>query len=195
MTADAHSQVAELGAQLAHELGRQSAEKNGAQPAPNSAGPRGSERLRDRLDRWKPQLRPIVVAFFITLVVVGWITVPYSGPLGWPLTILWTWPIINTLISLRGIMRTRRILRASRRNPRGEGLPVCEDFLIVVVPTIGRHDTYPALERSVLSFVRHLPSCFPRTRVDIITEDACEAQDKIAWLSGRSPLIRLTPSG
>jgi beta-1,4-mannosyltransferase len=193
LTADAHSQVAELGAQLAHELERQSPEKTGVQLAPNSAGPRGSERLRDRLDRWKPQLWPFVVAFLITLAVVGWFTEPFSGPLGWPLTILWTWPIINTLISLRGIMRTRRILRTSRRSWRGEGLPVCEEFLIVVVPTIGRHDTYPALERSVLSFVRHLPSRFPRIRVDIITEEACEAQDKIARLAERSPLIRLVP--
>jgi beta-1,4-mannosyltransferase len=48
-------------------------------------------------------LWPLVVSFFVTLVAVGWFTEPYAGPLGWPLTIMWTWPVINTLISIRGI--------------------------------------------------------------------------------------------
>ena len=64
-------------------------------------------------------------------------------------------------------------------------------FLIVVVPTIGRHDTYPALERSVLSYIAHLPRCFPDLRIDIVTEQDCEAIDRIARLAARSDLIRL----
>ena len=69
--------------------------------------------------------------------------------------------------------------------------PVQQDFLIVLVPTIGRHDTYPALERSVLSYVEHLPEFFPYMRVDVLTEEGCEAAAQIHRLGGFSPLIRV----
>lgn len=162
-----------------------------AASAPNSAGPRQSEKLRGRLARWKPRLWPLVVPFLTVLVVVGWFTEPYPGVLGWPLTVLWTWPILNTLIGIRGVLRTRGLLKRSRARWRGDGATICEDFLLVVVPTIGRHDTYPALERSVTSFVRHLPLCFPWMRVDIVIEEGCEAAARIHDLAAGSDLIRV----
>ncbi len=157
----------------------------------NSVGPRQSEKLRGRLTRWKPQFWPLVVPFVIVLVVVGWVSEPHAGVLGWPLTVLWTWPVISTIIGIRGIFRTRRLLKASRARWRKDDAPICEAFLLVVVPTIGRHDTYPALERSVLSYIRYLPRCFPGMRVDVITEEDCEAEARIARLGARSPLIRV----
>jgi beta-1,4-mannosyltransferase len=156
-----------------------------------SFGPRKSQKLHRRLSRWKPQYWPIVGSFIVVLVVVGWFTEPYPGKLGWPLTILWTWPIVSTVVGIRGIARTRKLLRQSRARWQGTGLVTCEEFLIVVIPTIGRHDTYPALERSVLSYIAHLPVCFPRLRIDIVTEEDCEAKDRIARLAARSDLIRL----
>jgi hypothetical protein len=159
--------------------------------APNSAGPRQSDRLRGRLDRWKPQLWPLVIPFLVVVALVSYFASPHAGVLGWPLTILWTWPVINTLIGIRGILRTRRRLQVSRDRWRGENRALCEDFLIVAVPTIGRHDTYPALERSVLSYVKHLPGTFPWLRVDIVTEEGCEAGARIAALAERSPLLRV----
>jgi egghead protein (zeste-white 4 protein) len=125
------------------------------------------------------------------LVVVGWFTEPYAGPLGLALTIMWTWPIISTLVGIRGIHRTRKVLRASNARWRDAGPAICEDFLIVVVPTIGRHDTYPALERSVLSFIAYLPRCFPRLRIDLVIDEGCEAADRVRRLAARSKLIRL----
>lgn len=154
-------------------------------------GPRKSRKLHDRLARWKPRYWPLACAFLVVLVVVGWFTEPYAGPLGWPLTILWTWPILSTIIGIRGMARTRKILRTSQRRWGSDGTITCEDFLLVVVPTIGRHDTYPALERSVLSFIAHLPRCFPWLRIDIVTEEGCEAADRIAKLAARSELVRI----
>jgi glycosyl transferase family 2 len=159
--------------------------------APNTAGPRQSEHLRGRLARWKPRLWPLLVPWFIVLLVVGWFAEPFSGPLGWPLTILWTWPILNTLVGIRGIFRTRRMLKRSRARWRDDDTTVCEDFLVVVVPTIGRYDTYPALQRSVMSFIQHLPSHFPWMRVDVVIEEGCEALDRIYRLASRSGLIRI----
>lgn len=159
--------------------------------APNTAGPRQSENLRGRLARWKPRFWPLLVPFLIVLLVVGWFAEPRAGLLGWPLTVLWTWPIINTLIGIRGIFRTRGALKLSRTRWRDDDVMICEDFLLVVVPTIGRHDTYPALKRSVLSFIRHLPLCFPRMRVDIVIEEGCEAAERIHNLAARSELIRV----
>jgi hypothetical protein len=157
----------------------------------NLVGPRRSEKLRGRLTRWKPQFWPLVVPFLIVLAAVSWFSEPYAGVLGWPITVLWTWPIISTIIGIRGIFRTRKVLKRSRDRWHGDDPTICNDFLLVVVPTIGRHDTYPALERSVLSYVRYLPRCFPWMRVDIVTEEGCEAEARIARLGARSPLIRV----
>lgn len=158
--------------------------------APHTAGARLSGHLRDRLFRWKPRFLPLVLPFLLVIAVIGWFTGRDPGPLGWPVTVLWSWPIIDTLIGIRGIRRTRRILKRSRARWRDRE-SVCQDFLVVVVPTIGRHDTYPALERSVLSFIRHLPGHFPWMRVDVVTEEGCEAASRIRALAARSDLIRV----
>ncbi|MDQ2873430.1 MAG: glycosyltransferase family 2 protein [Actinomycetota bacterium] len=157
----------------------------------SSFGPRKSQRVHGRLSHWKPHYWPLVTAFLVIVVVVGWFTEPFAGILGWPLTILWTWPIVSTVIGIRGLVRTRRSLRTSEARWRENDPVVCEDSLVVVIPTIGRHDTYPALERSVLSFIAHLPSCFPWMRIDILTEEGCEAEPRIAKLASRSELVRL----
>src|SRR5258708_9187738 len=115
----------------------------------------------------------------------------YGQAHGMPLTFLWTWPILTTVIAIRGMARSRKILRLSEAGWRGGDPAICEDFLLVVVPTIGRHDTYPALERSVLSFIAHLPRHFPWMRIDILIEEECEAEERIAKLASRSDLIRL----
>jgi beta-1,4-mannosyltransferase len=154
-------------------------------------GPRKAKRLRHRLSRWKPRYWPLVVSFLVILVIVGWFTEPYAGPLGLALTIVWTWPVITTLVGIRGIHRTRKELRRSNARWRNARPVRCRDFLIVVVPSIGRHDTYPALERSVLSFIAYLPTCFPKLRIDLVIDEGCEAQDRIGRLAARSPLIRL----
>jgi egghead protein (zeste-white 4 protein) len=157
----------------------------------NSVGPRRSRKLHDRLSRWKPQFWPLVVAFAIVLALAARFSQPQGGPLGWPLTVLWTWPIINTFVGIKGVRKTRELMRASPGPGDGGGPVIRRGFLLVVVPTIGRHDTYPALERSVLSFIRYLPQCFPSMRVDILIEEGCEAEARIGMLGAQSPLIRV----
>jgi beta-1,4-mannosyltransferase len=189
--ADAVAPYVAPGAVDHRSFGDASDNTNQFRAALNSFGPRKTQKLHDRLARWKPRYWPLICAFLVVLVVVGWFTEPFAGPLGWPLTILWTWPILSTIIGIRGMARTRKILRTSQQRWGSDGLITCEDFLLVVVPTIGRHDTYPALERSVLSYIAHLPRCFPWLRIDIVTEEGCEAADRIAKLAARSDLVRI----
>ena len=157
----------------------------------NSFDPRQARELHRRLARWRPAYWPLVLSYLVDLVSVGWFTAPFAGVLGWPLTVLWTWPIFNSLIGIVGLRRTRKRLRRSQTRWSGHGLTRCEDFLIVVVSTIGRHDTYPGLERSVLSYIAYLPGCFPQLRIDIVIDEGCEATGRIARLAARSELIRL----
>ena len=166
-------------------------EGNGHKPAPAARGPRRSRDLHNRLARWKPAYWPLILAFVVDVMIVGWYTEPFGGVLGWPLTILWTWPILSTFIGIVGIRRTRKALRRSRARWSGNSLPISDDLLIVEVSTIGRYDTYPALERSVRSYVAYLPKCFPRLRVDIVIDEGSEATSKIENLAAGSELIRL----
>lgn len=156
-----------------------------------SFGPRQARELHRRLARWRPAYWPLVFSYVVDLVIVGWFTAPNSRVLAWPLTILWTWPIFTTLIGIAGIRRTRKALRKSRTRWSGHELMRSEELLIVVVSTIGRHDTYPALERSVLSYIAYLPVRFPHLRIDIVIDEGSEATGRIARLAARSELIRL----
>jgi beta-1,4-mannosyltransferase len=143
------------------------------------------------LGRWRPAVWPLVLSYLLDVVCVGWYTLPSVGLLAWPLTVMWTWPILTTLIGIVGIRRTRKALRKSEVRWSGHGLTRSEDFLIVVLATIGRHDILPALERSVTSYLTYLPRCFPRLRIDIVIDEGCEAASRIARLAAGSDKIRL----
>jgi len=152
--------------------------------------PQGREPRR-RLARWRPAVWPLVLSYLVDLVCVGWYTLPSFGLLAWPLTVVWTWPILTTLIGIVGIRRTRKALRKSQARWSGRGLTISEDFLVVVLTTIGRHDIYPALERSVVSYLTYLPRCFPRLRIDIVIDEGCEATSRITRLAAESEMIRI----
>ena len=153
--------------------------------------PPQARELRRRLARWRPAVWPLVVSYVVDVVCVGWYTLPSIGLLAWPLTVMWTWPILTTLIGIVGIRRTRKALRMSEARWSGPGPTRSEDFLIVVLATIGRHDIFPALERSVVSYLTYLPTCFPRLRIDIVIDEGCEATNRITRLAAGSELIRL----
>lgn len=140
---------------------------------------------------WRPHIISFLITFPLLTGVTLWWVNPTSGPLSWYVSVVWTWPVLANLIGIWGIVRTRLQLRRNRRDLRSSRAPRCSDMLVVVVPTIGRHDTYPALERSVLSYVASLPPCFPRFRVDVLIEEGCEARDRIFDLGRRSPFIRV----
>ncbi|HEX8348252.1 MAG TPA: glycosyltransferase family 2 protein [Actinoplanes sp.] len=152
---------------------------------------RTTARMAMRHATWKPGILNGLIPFLVVLAASWWWAQPGHGPLGWVLTVLWSWPILSSLVGIYGAVSTRISLRRRRKWFDDSAAFRCNDMLVVVVPTIGRHDTYPALERSVLSYVHHLPACFPSMRVDIITEEGCEAQQRIRLLAARSPLIRV----
>src|SRR5215470_18911575 len=153
--------------------------------------PPQARELSSRLTRWRPAVWPLVVSYLVDVVCVGWYTLPSIGLLAWPLTVMWTWPILTTLIGIVGIRRTRKALRKSEARWPGPGLTRSEDFLIVVLATVGRHDIFPALERSVVSYLTYLPRCFPRLRVDIVIDEGCEATSRIIRLAAGSDMTRL----
>jgi egghead protein (zeste-white 4 protein) len=151
---------------------------------------RRSARLNLEFSAWRPRLAP----FFISLVLIlGFTVATYHTnrtPLGWILTVVWSLPIVGVLIGLQGAV----LLRHNSRHRHLLTAPpplITAETLFVVVPTIGRHDTYPALERAVSSFVEHLPVCFLRLRVHILVEDGCEAMARIQSLAGRHSEVRL----
>jgi hypothetical protein len=74
--------------------------------------------------------------------------------------------------------------------------------LVVVVPTVARVDNLVALERVVLSFLRHLPARFAHVRVDVVIDEGCSGSVDVALLAAH-PAVRVitvprrytTPSG
>ncbi|WP_433607006.1 glycosyltransferase family 2 protein [Dactylosporangium sp. CA-139114] len=150
-----------------------------------------------RLARWRPAYSPLVLSYLIIVLSETWLTQPHPGVLGWPLTVLWTWPIFTTLTGIVGLRRTRKALRASAARWSGRASPTSDRLLVVVVPTIGRHDTHPALERSIHSYITWLPPCFPRLRIDVLVDEGSEGHERIAALAAHSEMVRLVtvPAG
>ncbi|MFI1466209.1 glycosyltransferase family 2 protein [Streptomyces wuyuanensis] len=154
--------------------------------APHS---RHHQKLAQRTATWKPGILPFLLPFVLLVAFGLWTYRPSSSPLSWALTVVWSLPVIGVMVGIQGALLIRRRVRnAERMTPAA---PAEQDFLIVLCPTIGRHDTYPALERSVLSYVEHLPEWFPYMRVDILTEEGCEAAADIDRLADSHPLIRV----
>ena len=172
-------------------LGSQEMRSTGQSTAVSTLfGARQARELHRRLASWRPAYAPLVLSYLVVLASDFWFA-GLPGVLAWPLTVLWTWPIFTTLTGIVGLRRTGKAVRESAARWSGHGLTTCDAFLIVVVPTIGRHDTYPALERSVLSYIAYLPRCFPQLRIDIVVDEGCEATDRIAGLAAGSELIRV----
>jgi cellulose synthase/poly-beta-1,6-N-acetylglucosamine synthase-like glycosyltransferase len=129
------------------------------------------------------------VTFVIVLTLSLLMFRPDPTPLGWTLSIVWSLPAYASMVSLQGTMLIRRRFR--RRALMTPPAPVTLDFLIVVVPTIGRDDTYPALERSVRSYVEHLPAYFPYLGIDVVIEERCAARERIIALAQSLPKVRV----
>ncbi|MHA6761252.1 glycosyltransferase family 2 protein [Streptacidiphilus sp. PAMC 29251] len=152
--------------------------------------PASAVQLRELL-AWRPSIQTMVVPF---VIVLCFLLLYDHGPrswFSWLLTVWWSLPVVGSLIGACGLLATRRHIR-SIDNYWGDQAPVVDiDSLIVVVPTIGREDTYPALERSVVSYCRYLPGRFPAMRVDIVTEEGCAATEQIAELARRYSWVRV----
>lgn len=138
----------------------------------------------------RPSPLPFFVAFAVSLIVSLYIFDKHTTILGWVLTFIWSLPALSTIVGVRGMFVARRKMNETRQvadNVRAS----LHDKLLVVVPTIGRHDTFPALKRSVISYIRYLPPYFPHMRIDVIAEEGCAAMSKIVELAERSPFVRL----
>ena len=127
----------------------------------------------------------VYVAYF-AVGLWAWDRQPGLSSLDWYTSVVWTLPVLTSAIGLAGGLRTARRMH---RQPRPPPHPVVQEMLVVVVPTIGRRDTYPALERVVRSFCRELPRLFLHLRIDVVIEEACQARDEIMGLA--SPSVRV----
>lgn len=138
--------------------------------------------------RWHPAFGAFVVMFFafFTVAWTAWERQTRLSLLDWYASVVWTLPVFISCIGLAGGIRTTRRMRAASPSPSDIG-----EMLVVVVPTIGRADTFPALERVVGSYCRELPRYFRRMRVDIVIEEICEQREKIDGLASLYDLVRV----
>jgi hypothetical protein len=146
--------------------------------------PQSAVRLRALL-AWRPSIASMALPFFLVWLFLLYFDRDPRGWLSWAVTFWWSLPAAGSIIGACGLLATRRHIKEIDRY-WGDRTPVVErDTLLVVVPTIGREDTYPALERSVASYCRYLPGRFPGFRVDVVTEEGCAAGAKIDALARR----------
>jgi egghead protein (zeste-white 4 protein) len=155
---------------------------------PDGHGPAGPFTSGRADECWVPGFMSFVLVYvaYFAVGLWAWERQPGLSSLDWYASVVWTLPVLTSAIGLVGGLRTaRRMHRQSRPPPH----PVVQDMLVVVVPTIGRRDTYPALERVVRSFCRELPRLFLHLRIDVVIEEACQARDEIMGLA--SPSVRV----
>lgn len=134
--------------------------------------------------------RPGFSAFLLAAVAIFTLSYigyhPQRGLLNWFVTIIWSASAPISIIGLVGASVTWQRIRQAT-----DSVDPWESPLIVVVPTIGRRDVYPALKRSVESFVEHLPKNFCRLRIDVVVEEMCEARSEIEALAEFHDRVRV----
>lgn len=125
-----------------------------------------------------------------------WVAAPGTTWLNVYATVAWSAGLPFTLMGLFGAWRSRAL-----RPPQFRGqLP---NLVIFEIPTIGRLDTFPALDRVVRSIRAWAPWALAAWRIDIITEETAEGQAALcAWYEGLPevrvltvPRFYLTPRG
>jgi egghead protein (zeste-white 4 protein) len=140
---------------------------------------------------WRPGFISFVLVY-LAFFTIAWQSCQHNSGVGymsWYTTVVWSLPVLTSAPGLVGGVLTAH--RLHRRRRLSSAPAVVLDLLVVVVPTIGRRDTYPALERAVRSYCRHLPGYFPRLRIDVVIEEDCEARDKIATLPMVTSLVQI----
>jgi egghead protein (zeste-white 4 protein) len=140
---------------------------------------------------WRPGFISFVLVYlaFFTITWRSCQRNPDISYMSWYTTVVWTLPVLTSASGLAGAMLTAHRMRRKHQLPSVPAVVL--ELLVVVVPTIGRQDTFPALERAVHSYCRYLPDYFPRLRVDVVIEEACEARDRITALAFANPLMRI----
>jgi hypothetical protein len=128
---------------------------------------------------------PLLAAIAVFSMVSAEIFDPHTTPLGWYVTVAWSLPALGSAVGIWGALSARDAWAA------GPTTAVNDDPLIVLVPTIGRHDVLPGLDRTVGSFVRHMPAYHRRWRVDVVCEEHSEARDVIIERWGSVPGVRI----
>lgn len=138
------------------------------------------------LRRPRSLTQPRVWIFLVLLLGVGlgtwlWYSGHHNALEDW-LTLAWSLPLGISILGLLGATKPWPHLASRKSSP-------VDDELIVVVPTIGRKDTFPGLERVCASLCKWLPACFPNARIDIVIEEGCEMSAEIRAL--QRPMVRV----
>ena len=131
----------------------------------------------------------LVYVGFLAIAWWAWDNATVITPTDLYASVVWTLPVLTSSVGLAGGLRTARRMRDM--NSSASTPSAAHDMLVVVVPTIGRRDTHPALERVVGSFYRNLPPYFPQFRIDLVIEEDCETADEIAALALTNPSVRV----
>ncbi len=134
----------------------------------------------------RPAMLPLLVVFAIICTIDALLYSSSQTWINWWLTVVWSLPVAITFLQIRGILHTRRHFNDAHGYQGRSQQP-----LIVLIPTIGRHDVMGALDRVVRSFAHECPAYFDDWRVDIVTEEKAEALVEMQALAQLSPDIRV----
>ena len=129
---------------------------------------------------WRPRFAALVISFtfFLAIGIWTWLEAAPTGPLDRYLAVFWTLPTLTTVLGLAGAIRARRQVRKHE-----EVGVVASELLVVLIPTVGRLDTLPALERVLRITTESLPAYFPQFRVDVVIEEGCAGRRAIEDLA------------
>lgn len=131
----------------------------------------------------------LVYVGFLAIAWWAWDNATVVSPTDVYASVVWTLPVLTSSLGLAGGLRTAR--RVRHMHSAASTPSAAHEMLVVVVPTIGRRDTYPALKRVVDSFCRNLPPYFPQLRIDLVVEEDCPTADEIAALALTDPSVRV----
>jgi beta-1,4-mannosyltransferase len=117
---------------------------------------------------------------FLAFSLIGtwaWLGKGKAEAMDFYLAFFWTLPVLTSAMGMYGAVVTARRMRADQLTAQQPART--SQQLLVVIPTVGRVDTVPALERVIRSTRRSLPAFFEKFRIDVVIEERCAARATI----------------
>ncbi len=145
----------------------------GINDKPNSAAP-----------SLKLDARIFILLFIVIATAAALVTKPVFRPLNLFLTITWALYLPVAVTGLIGAFGSRK-LRASQFQG------IVSNKVIILIPTVARADTLPALHRVVTSVLTHAPTNLADFRIDVVMDEGAVGIPEIQKRYAQVPHVNL----
>lgn len=148
----------------------------------------GRYRSAERITPSAIRFNPFILVALYAAITVCWllVTKPSNTWLNWYLTFVWS---LYLPAALAGTIRV--LLKGDKLFVLSNYKQTIDNLVVFIVPSVARHDTYPALRRVIESVEAHAPHNLTQWRLDLVIDEGAQAENELCTFIADKPHVRL----